>query len=646
MTVAAEYRVATAQRAWASVAVALFPGAVVLGVASVNGGYFPSSWGWIGLVFAWALVIALGFEAVAIRRAEGAFVGALVGVLCWTALSVAWSINRTQTVLEVLRVLMLPLAVAAALVLVRSARLRLFVSGLLGGITVVCVYSLATRLFPDRLGSYDPLAGSRLSTPIGYWNALGIFAALGILLAVAFGRGGPRARAAAAVALVVFAPTLYFTFSRGSWLALGIGLLAAIALDPRRLELLGTCLALVPGPIAAVVVVSRPAALTHIGISVTAAAHAGHRAAATLLTIAVVAGLLAAASVRIGGRAAITEHARRIGNLALGALALVALVAVAAVGHGPVHLVERVGHAFAAPSPTTGGDLNKRLFSFSGSGRVELWHAAWHDALVHPVLGSGAGTFERYWLAHRPAGQKVRDAHNLYLQTLAELGPIGLVLLLTAFAIPLAAAVRARRHPLVPLLTGAYLAYVVHAAVDWDWQVPTVTLVSFFCGAAILIAARNPEDESRLMPRRLRYGALGVALALGAAAFVFLVGNMFLSRASAAASAGHWTVAARDAQRASSWLPWSTAPWQQLGEAQLAQGDTAAAQASFRTAIRKDSGDWSLWLDLARASTGGIQTAALAHAIKLDPLSPEISEFRSELGSQSGISITASAAKP
>jgi len=51
-------------------------------------------------------------------------------------------------------------------------------------------------------------------------------------------------------------------------------------------------------------------------------------------------------------------------------------------------------------------------------------------------------------------------------------------------------------------------------------------------------------------------------------------------------------------------------------------------------------------LDLARASTGRQLTTALAHASRLDPLSPEIATFKSELGSQGGISITAAGAKP
>jgi len=60
-----------------------------------------------------------------------------------------------------------------------------------------------------------------------------------------------------------------------------------------------------------------------------------------------------------------------------------------------------------------------------------------------PLLGEGAGGFERRWMQERGAPNNARDAHNLYLETLAELGPIGLALLLVALIAPLAALRRA-----------------------------------------------------------------------------------------------------------------------------------------------------------------------------------------------------------
>ena len=55
-----------------------------------------------------------------------------------------------------------------------------------------------------------------------------------------------------------------------------------------------------------------------------------------------------------------------------------------------------------------------------------------------PVAGRGAGTFELAWLEQQPIPVSVVDAHSLYLETLAELGLVGLGLLVLALAPPLA----------------------------------------------------------------------------------------------------------------------------------------------------------------------------------------------------------------
>src|SRR5207247_519942 len=77
---------------------------------------------------------------------------------------------------------------------------------------------------------------------------------------------------------------------------------------------------------------------------------------------------------------------------------------------------------FTAKPPATGTSLNGRLFELSSSGRTELWRAAGREFRADPVLGGGAGTFEQYWYRHRPSQQNVRNAHNLYVETLGEAG--------------------------------------------------------------------------------------------------------------------------------------------------------------------------------------------------------------------------------
>jgi O-antigen ligase len=190
------------------------------------------------------------------------------------------------------------------------------------------------------------------------------------------------------------------------------------------------------------------------------------------------------------------------------------LVTLVRFGHTlPRRLVLAVGGAalavvavvIAATSAEQG--ILAKLF---GQNRPLYWHVAWKEWELNRVLGSGAGTFDRYWLHYRTVSSFARDAHSLYLETLGELGPLGLALLLAALLIPLAA-LRGRRDPLLATAAGAYVAFLVHAGVDWDWEIPAVTLAGLACGSAMLVA-RRPADAPEL---RVGARALLCAAALG-----------------------------------------------------------------------------------------------------------------------------------
>jgi O-antigen ligase len=292
----------------------------------------------------------------------------------------------------------------------------------------------------------------------------------------------------------------------------------------------------------------------------------------------------------------------------------------------PVSMTRRAYHAFTAPTQATGPDLNRRLFTFSGSGRIPLWHVAWRAYEDHPLVGLGAGGYARAWHERRPIQGMARDAHNLYLELLAELGPLGLGLLALAFAIPLAGIRRARRHPFAPAALATFVAYLAHAVADWDWEMPAVSLTALTCAAMLLVLAR-PEHRASMSPR-VRALGLCALTAAGVLVLVTLVGNLALSSSVQAASEDRWVRSAAEAQRAARWIPWAAQPWQRLGEAELALGRTAQARQSFETALRKDARDWSIWLDLAAAATGAGERRALAEATRLNPLSPEIAAFR------------------
>ena len=212
----------------------LLPLAAVLGVAAANGGFFPTAFGWTALAFAWVTIIA----AVLVVPRWGAFDAAwvlAVGALCvFTFCSAIWAGSADTAVDQGQRAVVYVTAVAGALLLLRRRDLERWLVGLVFGAAAICFYSLATRLFADHFGAFNADAGYRLFVPIGYWNALGIFAGLAALLAFGIAVAGRNLtlRILAAVALVVLLPTMYFTYSRGSWAALLVGLVVLLLLQP------------------------------------------------------------------------------------------------------------------------------------------------------------------------------------------------------------------------------------------------------------------------------------------------------------------------------------------------------------------------------------------------------------------------------
>jgi O-antigen ligase len=157
------------------------------------------------------------------------------------------------------------------------------------------------------------------------------------------------------------------------------------------------------------------------------------------------------------------------------------------------------GVALAVTLALPAGSLADDLAEHGGD-RPWYWHVAWQEVGENPVAGSGAGTFELAWLEQRPIPADIRDAHSLYLETLAELGVVGLCLLALVLAVPLAAGFRPGASAAA---TGGYVAFLVHAGLDWDWEMPAVTVAGLLCGAALLVDRRRTKRASFASRSRL-----------------------------------------------------------------------------------------------------------------------------------------------
>jgi O-antigen ligase len=601
---------------------ALAVGALVTAANASQGGYFSQSWGWIALAFLVPTSILLIVDgASAPGRLRASFAALMVALGVWIALSATWSISSAASIREVERILVyVALALAVALVLRRGDGTAVLAGAGLG-VTLICGYALATRLLPDRLHSYDDTANSyRLAAPLGYWNSLGLLAAIGVLVALGFvahARRTPLALASAGV-IPIASTTLYFTFSRGGWGALTLGFVAAVAVDPRRIRLLWTSLVVAAPAAACIAYASTFEALTTEDVPAAAAERAGHRVAVAVC-VGIVASVLAAWVARLAARNInVSAGSRRWFAVALASCAAVAVVGALAVAGGPFAAFDDIQHRFNAEPAVVGGvDLNKRLFSVSGNGRSEQLRVAWSAGRERPLLGHGSGTYEYIWYEKRPDLLVVRDAHSLYMETFAELGVVGLALLVAALGVLVAGSIGARRMRYTGPAFGAFVAWSAAAAVDWHWEMVGVTLTALLAGAVGVVTAE------RRAPARLRAPArpvlIVVCVVLSVCAVWSLVGNQALFAGREALARKDWVEAREHARRAQNLLFWSAEPALVLGDAAAGLGDRHEALRDYRDAVATDPHSWVAWLRVAQVALGPERAEAYQRVRQLNP---------------------------
>jgi O-antigen ligase len=160
---------------------------------------------------------------------------------------------------------------------------------------------------------------------------------------------------------------------------------------------------------------------------------------------------------------------------AIGVLALALVVTGIAVMR-----VERTG---AGPAQ---GANPSRLVS-AQSNRYEYWRVAVNAFVDAPIKGGGSGSFRTVWLRERTVDETVRDAHSLYFETAAELGLVGLLALIAFIAGVVA---MAQRSVGAAGAIGALAVFAIHAGLDWDWELPALTLV------ALTLAARLARPDA------------------------------------------------------------------------------------------------------------------------------------------------------
>jgi O-antigen ligase len=612
------------------------PGALTVFFAFNEGGFFPGPQAIVAVLLLVAVAARITFASrpwAGLNGWVGVAAGALGLYALWTLASGAWSDTPGRALLEFDRALLY----LAALVLYGSlprdpSRVSRMIWALALAFAVVAGAGLLTRLLPDTFPTAPNLQNDRLSYPLTYWNALGLLAALGVVFCLHLAcraRDPIPVRVLGAAAVPMLATTVLFTFSRGAIVAGAIGAVAYVLLARPR-GLASGLLATVPLTVVAVRSGYVADALATTNPTTPAAVAEGKDVFGSVLLCMVGAAGLRLALVPLDRRVArvrVSERARRrVLRPLVGAAALAAVVVAVAVGV-PGFLDRQYDRFAQGDQAQFRGDFRKRLADPASPARQRQWRVAVREFHGAELAGTGAGTYQIAWDRERPDPSTVVDAHSLYVEVLGELGIVGLVLLAVSGLAILAGFVsraRGRHRPLYGALVAAGLAWALHAGVDWDWEMPAVTLWFFALGGAAL--ARSARERPRFgRPAPLVRLAAGLAV-LALAAVPALVGasQRHLDASAAAFARQDCRTSSREARDAVSTLSFRPEPYELLAYCQIRAEKPDDAVRSMRKAVDRDPDDWNYHYSLAVAlgAAGRDPRPEARRARTLNPLDP------------------------
>ena len=626
----------------------LLPGLLVIFLGFEAGGYFAGSTGVAAAATAVLLAVRVLTAAAPWRGLSVTGAITLIGAAALAALTLwsqTWSHAEARAMLSFdLVVLYLVFTTLYRAFPTTPAQVRTLICGLVFGLTIVCGAGLLTRLLPLTFPLPASLQNPRLAYPLTYWNALGMVCALGVALCIhlACDRDGHLVLRVLAAALVpMFGVTLLLTFSRGAIGSLGIVLVVYVLLAARW-SMVTTAIAAGLPSLLALRVAYDASALTVNPLNSPAAVHQGHHVLGVLLIAMALAGVLQGALTLAEGRVRIPG----VPPLSRIVWAVTAVAVVVALIAGGASWVGHQYDTFVHGSLSSTGPTRNRLLSIANDGRIGLWKVALHAFDRQPLHGTGAGTYAEQWTQHRTELSSVQDAHSLYMETLSDLGVLGGVALALFLGGLLAGAVtrlRARAtRPAAAIAVATLAGWLVHSAVDWDWQMPAVMVPVMALTAAVAavgrgatapaadVTARTGESSrvGRLTPAGapLRIGVAVVSIALAVIPAEVAVSQSHLNAAVAAFSAGNCSRAVGDARAAHSAVGARPEPLEVIGYCEGIDHQSDASIATIQAAISRDPDDWQFHyaLGIVSAEAGRNPLPALRAAYRLDPLEGSI----------------------
>jgi tetratricopeptide (TPR) repeat protein len=603
-------------------ALALLATAGVLIAASLlaGGGSSPGPVAWIGAAAVVAAGLAAGaslwglLPAPAVGREGLAFAGLAVAFVAWNAVTIVWSAAPDRSWDYFNRGLVY-LAFAVLGAYVGSAVAPRLVAWLLGGlIAVTCFWALAGKAVPALYDDYGRLA--RLRSPVGYWNALALVVAFGLPLALWAATRARHTRAVRAGAVVVsyaLLVALVLTFSRGGILAALVALGLWLALTRERFDnVAALVLALVPASAVLAVSLALP------GISQGEEPRSVRVHDGVIFAVVFVLGAGVAFAAAFLARERPSPERQRL------------LLRVAAVV-ATVLLVVGAGVIASRGNPLKGDEVVQgptRLGEGSLNNRWGWWKEAWHAFEGQPLAGTGAGSFELVHRKLRKSNVSVREVHSLPLQFASELGIVGLLLAGGMAGAALLGAWRALgRLEGDELAAAAALGvllptFLVHGALDYDWEFVALCGPLFFVTGVLLATGRKTTALLR------QPAWLAVVLLLAWASLYSIAAPRLAAArvddAYAQIDRGAVEQAVSSAKSAHSLDPLSIDPLLAWASAEESRNHLPRARELYVRAVELQPLNWAAWYELGRfdQEVRGDDVAAareLRRAIQLDP---------------------------
>ena len=617
--------------------------ALVFYLALRGGGYDAVIRDQVGILVWWVvLLVAVAGLLPRMTKLGWAAVGLLAAWAVWTAIGIPGSESAERTLAEVGRLSTYVGVLLLGLALQGRAGSRHVLNGVACAIGAVTVMSVLSRLHPQWFPSNDqldflPAAARRLSYPLNYWNAQAGFMAMGamLLLGVASTARTRLGQGVAAAAVPLAGLGDYLCISRGGAIVLVAGTIVFFVLSHDRLAKAATLLVAGAGTAILVAAASQRTAI-QTGFDTQTARDQGAEMIWLCLIVCGGVGLL---QVAINLLARHTERpvwmvpSRRV--TAIAAAVLVVLAAGVFFGSSLHDTVRQDWNQFKA-LPTAGdvstGDTFARLQGTAGQGRYQYWESTVDAYKSNRLAGIGAGTWEFWWSRNATITSAVIDAHSLYMQTLAEVGLIGFLLLLGFVGLTvIGGAVRALTEPepartLLAAATAAIVVFWVHASVEWLWQIAVMPIAMLLL-VAVVAGHRSPTRRRASLPVR------GLIVATAIVAFVpIAIGlstTLQVRESQAAVREGRLVDAMNAARRADAMQGTSASA---ITQEALVLEQAGALRPALDAAIRATGAEptnWRTWLVRSRLEARLGQTEpALSHFRKARRLNPNSPLFR------------------